>query len=80
MPDLKKHPPIERNPDGSLIRMIQKQHWKAMRIIREHCCNCRDDFCLMLDCGEEVTCPQLLSRSVCCTYFRYVLMLSLIHI
>ena len=69
----REYPPIERNPDRSLICMTQRQHWDAKRIIRDHCCNCIDDHCLLLDNGDEVICPQLLSRSVCCTYFRHVL-------
>ena len=68
-------PPIERNADGSLVRMALRQWWAAKRIIREHCCNLRDERnCLLLDDGEEVACPQLRSRSVCCTFFRNVLL------
>ena len=73
--NLKTHPPIERNADGSLIRMSLQQWWAAKRIIREHCCNLHDENdCLLLDDGEEVACPQYKSRSVCCAYFRYVLL------
>lgn len=70
----KEYPPIERNADGSLIRMTQQQHWEAKRLIRRFCCNCKNDNCLLLDQGEEFVCPQLLSRSVCCMYFRHVLL------
>ena len=71
----KAYPLIERNVDGSLIRMKLRQSWAAKRIIREYCCNLRDERnCLLLDDGEEIVCPQLLSRSVCCTYFRHVLL------
>ena len=39
------------------------------------CCNLQDERnCLLLDDGEEVTCPQLRNRSVCCTFFRNVLL------
>lgn len=72
--NLKKHPPIERNADGSLIRMNLRQWWAAIRIIREHCCHLQDACCLLLDDDEEVACPQLYSRSVCCTFFRYILL------
>lgn len=70
----RKYPPIERNPDGSLIQMTTRQRWGANRLIRARCCNCDQDNCLLLDRGEEVICPQLLSHSVCCTYFRNVLL------
>jgi len=73
--NLKAYPPIERNADGSLIRMKLRQSWAVKRIIREHCCNLQDERnCLLLDDGEEVTCPQLRNRSVCCTFFRNVLL------
>ena len=69
-----KHPPMERKPDGSLYRMTPKQHREAVRIINERCCNCDDGNCLLLDDGEEVVCPQTISYSVCCAYFRHVLL------
>ena len=69
-----KVPPMERKPDGSLYRMTPKQHREAVRIINDRCCNCDDGNCLLLDDGDEVVCPQMLSCSVCCTYFRHVLL------
>ena len=54
--NLKAYPPIERNADGSLIRMKLRQWWAAKRIIREHCCNLRDERnCLLLDDGEKTS-------------------------
>lgn len=72
--NLKTYPPIERNADGSLIRLTLRQWWATIRIIRAHCCHLQENNCLLLDDGEEVACPQLRSRSVCCTFFRYVLL------
>ena len=71
--DPRKYPPIERNPDGSLIHMTLRQSWAAKRLVKR-CCNYINGRCLLLDDGEEVRCPQYSSRSVCCTYFRYVLL------
>ena len=73
--DFKRFPPIERNKDGSLIRLSLKQWWAVKHLIREHCCYLDPDGnCLLLDDGEPVACPQLYSRSVCCTFLRFVLM------
>lgn len=71
---LGKYPPIERTPDGSLPRMTTKQHREAVKLIRRRCCNCDHGNCLLLDDGDEVVCPQTLTHSVCCTYFRHVLL------
>ena len=69
-----KLPPIERNPDGSLIRMNAEQQKAAAKLIKklcslEHCGNC-----LWLSVHEDVPCPQLLTPSVCCKFFRHVLL------
>jgi hypothetical protein len=66
--------PIERKPDGSLYRMTPAQQRDARKIIRRLCSNCVNDNCIRLDQGEEVTCPQMLSASVCCRFFRNVLL------
>ena len=66
--------PIERKPDGSLYRMTPAQQRDARKIIRKLCSNCVNDNCIRLDQGEEVTCPQMLSASVCCRFFRNVLL------
>ena len=70
----KDYPPMERRKDGSLPRMTPRQHQKAVRIIEDHCCNYDNGNCLLLDHGEEVVCPQSISNSVCCMYFRHVLL------
>ena len=73
--DPRQYPPVERNADGSLVRLTLKQWWEVKRLIREHCCNLDPDGnCLLLDDGEPVACPQLWSRSVCCAFLRFVLM------
>ena len=66
--------PIERKPDGSLYRMTPAQQRDARKIIRKLCSNCVNDNCIRLDQGEEVPCPQTLSASVCCRFFRHVLL------
>ena len=66
--------PIERKPDGSLYRMTTVQQRDARKIIRRLCSNYCDGNCIRLDKGEEVPCPQMLSASVCCRFFRNVLL------
>ena len=66
--------PIERKPDGSLYRMTTAQQRDARKIIRRLCSNYCDGNCIRLDKGEEVPCPQMLSASVCCRFFRNVLL------
>ena len=67
-------PPIERNKDGSLIHLSLKDWWAVKHLIREHCCHLDPDGnCLLLDDGEAIACPQLYSRSVCCSFLRFVL-------
>ena len=66
--------PIERKPDGSLYRMTPAQQRDARKIIRRLCSNCVNDNCIRLDQSEEVPCPQMLSASVCCHFFRNVLL------
>ena len=66
--------PVERKPDGTLYRMTPTQHREAKKIIRRLCSNFCDGNCIRLDKGEEVPCPQMLSASVCCRFFRNVLL------
>ena len=66
--------PIERKPDGSLYRMTPAQQRGARKIIRRLCSNCVNGNCINLDQGEEIPCPQMFSASVCCRFFRNVLL------
>ena len=66
--------PIERKADGTLWRMTPAQHREARKIIRRLCSNTCNGNRIRLDRGEEVPCPQMLSASVCCRFFRNVLL------
>ena len=59
-----------------LPRMNDKQIKTARALIRDTCCNydTTTGGCLLLDRGEVVQCPQMHSGSVCCKYFRDVLL------
>ena len=64
-------PPLERRPDGSLYRMTPAQRKQANALIRRECCNYEDGNCMPLDDGDTHTCPQTISFSVCCKWFRW---------
>ena len=66
----KRLPPIERRQDGSLYRMTPAQRKQANALIRRECCNYEDGNCMLLDDGDTHTCPQMISFSVCCKWFR----------
>jgi hypothetical protein len=73
---LKRAPPIERKPDGSLYRMTPAQRKRANALIRRECCNYDGGNCLMLDDGEETVCVQSISYSVNCKWFRRFVLLG----
>ena len=70
----KRLPPIERRQDGSLYRMTPAQRKQAASLIRRECCCCEDGNCIVLDDGDTCTCPQTVSFSVCCKWFRWAVL------
>lgn len=59
-----------------VIRMSDATSRKAKTLIKSLCCNydrCTGG-CLLLDDGEVVQCPQMISQSLVCRYFRDVLL------
>ena len=71
---MKNLPPVERRADGSLYHMDGKQRRETVRLIKGLCSYYDNGNCLYLDRGEAVTCPQSNSYSVCCKFFRQVLL------
>ena len=57
--------PIERLPDGTLFRLTPGQ-LRSVRGLTKRCCNFLDGDCLLLD----GVCPQHISRSLLCRWFR----------
>lgn len=59
-----------------VIHMSTKQYQSACALIRNLCCNYdrATGGCLLLDRGEVVKCPQMISTSLICKYFRDVLL------
>lgn len=67
-------PPLEHRPDGSPYRITPPQKRRASGLIRRECCNCEDGNCLALDDGDTCACPQMISFSVCCKWFRWAVL------
>lgn len=55
---------------ADLPRMTEKQFRQAKKLIRALCANCDGGNCLLLDDGEVCVCPQLISYTLLCRYFR----------
>ena len=54
--------------------MTPKQRQAAVRLIRTICCHYDDGNCILFDSGETCVCPQSISYSVNCKFFRQVLL------
>ena len=70
----KRLPPLERRPDGTPYRMTPAQRKQANALIRRECCCYEDGNCIVLDDGDACTCPQMISFSVCCKWFRWAVL------
>lgn len=55
---------------NKIIRMTKPQLNKVKTLIRRRCCNCVDGNCILLDDGEPCPCPQFLTCSLICKWFR----------
>ena len=70
----KNLPPLERKPDGTPYRMTPAQRKRANSLIRRACCNCESGDCIALDNGDTCACPQMISYTVCCKWFRWAVL------
>jgi len=55
---------------NEIIRMTKPQLNKVKALIRCQCCNCVGGNCILLDDGEPCLCPQMLTYSLICKWFR----------
>ena len=55
---------------STMKRLTPPQSRKVNALVKRECCNCVDDKCLLLDDGDECVCPQLISYSLLCKWFR----------
>ena len=53
-----------------MIRLNDAQHRRVKKLTRCHCANNVRGCCLLLDDGEPCVCPQTISYSLLCWYFR----------
>ena len=51
-------------------RLTPPQSRKVNALVQRECCNCDNGHCILLDDGEECVCPQLISYSLLCKWFR----------
>ena len=70
----KRLPPRESKQDSSLYRITPVQRKRANALIRRECCNYADGNCIALDDGDACACPQKISSSVCCKWFRWAVL------
>lgn len=52
------------------IKLPPSQRRRCNRLIKRLCANYDDGNCLLLDDGEPCVCPQTISYSLLCRYFR----------
>ena len=53
-----------------LPRLTPKQRVSVNALVKNECCNYDEGNCLLLDDGETHCCPQLITYSLLCQYFR----------
>ena len=55
---------------SEIKRLTPPQSRKVNTLVKKECCNCDGGHCLLLDDGDECVCPQLISCSLLCKWFR----------
>ena len=55
---------------SGIKRLTPPQSRKVNALVRRTCCNCDNGNCILLDDGDGCVCPQLISFSLLCKWFR----------
>lgn len=55
---------------SEIKRLTPPQSRQVNALVKKECCNCFDGNCILLDDGDECVCPQLISYSLLCKWFR----------
>ena len=74
MYDINKLPSVERKLDGSLISMTSSQRKMVKTLIQKNCSHYYEGDCLHPNLPEETPCPQIISNSINCRYFRHIVL------
>ena len=56
--------------NGPLPKLTARQRKSVNALIKKECCNYYEGNCLLLDDGETNCCPQMITYSLWCQYFR----------
>ena len=51
-------------------RLTPRQSRRVNALVKKSCCNCDGGNCILLDDGDTCVCPQLISYSLLCKWFR----------
>ena len=51
-------------------RLSPQQSRRVNALVKKSCCNCDNGNCILLDDGDEFVCPQLISYSLLCKWFK----------
>ena len=51
-------------------RLAPPQSRRVNALVKKECCNCDKGNCILLDDGDECVCPQLISYSLLCKWFK----------
>lgn len=55
---------------NGIRRLSPQQSRKVNALVKKECCNCDGGNCIRLDDGDGCVCPQLISYSLLCKWFR----------
>ena len=51
-------------------RLSPPQSRRVNTLVKKECCNWDKGYCILLDDGDECVCPQLISYSLLCKWFK----------
>ena len=55
---------------SKIKRLTPPQSRRVNALVKKECCNCFNGNCILLDDGDKCVCPQLISYSLLCKWFR----------
>lgn len=59
---------------SKIKRLTPHQSRRVNALVKKECCNCFDGNCILLDDEDECICPQLISYSLLCKWFRVAIL------